>query len=45
LIDLSADEIIENKLKSINELKKIEIKTINREFNISAIKDLQGMIG
>lgn len=45
LIDLSADEIIENKLKSINELKNIEIKTINREFNISAIKDLQGMIG
>ena len=45
LIDLSADEIIENRLKSINELKNIEIKTINREFNISAINDLQGMIG
>ena len=45
LIDLSADEIIENRLKSINELKNVEIKPINREFNIYAINNLQGMIG
>ena len=45
LIDPNAEAIIENRLKSINELKNIEIKTIHREFNISAINDLQGMIG
>ena len=45
LIDPSAGGIITNRLKSINDLKNVEIKPINKVFNMSAINDLQGMMG
>ena len=43
-IDPSAEAIIENRLESINELDNIEIKPIDKEFSIEAIKGLQEMI-
>jgi len=45
LIDLKADEIIENRLKEIDELKNVKIIPISKEFDGPAIVDLQGMIG